>query len=119
MDDLKKALDQMRGETRQSFADVAATMREQFEAVGSAIDQQQKALAAMQAANVEMHRAISRQTHVLDQSMAKASEDFDRHSENVGKIIYAYVDDLHALKAEVRGISSRVDALERGNPPAA
>lgn len=139
MNKLKKALDQMGAETWQCFDRLRAEMREQLQAVGKTLDDQQTAnaaqqramedlktsISALQASNthqgqtlVETSRALLRQQHVLDEGLAQTAEAFDRPRENVGTAVYGYVDDVHTLKTQMRGLSARVEALEKRTSPA-
>jgi hypothetical protein len=126
MKEIRRTLDRMGAETRQALDDMRARMREQYDAVDETLVRQQEALVAhgeaivrLQEANVQTHRALARQAHVLDEGLAQAADAFERQRENVGTVIYAVVDDLNALKTEVRSISSRVEALEGPPAPAA
>ncbi|NDD31476.1 MAG: hypothetical protein EB084_24760 [Proteobacteria bacterium] len=142
-DTLRADLRGHREEMRASLAQQQAAI-EELQGAGA---QQQGAMADMQAAIADLQSATSRlqagaanatqslahlhsaatvtgQTllrheHTLDQSMARVADDLNRHRENVGTAIYGYVEDVNALKIEVRGLAARVDALERDTPPAA
>ena len=118
MERFERALDQMGTDLRQSIDRLRTDMQEQYQAVKGSLDRQEQAITALQEAAVQTNRAVLRQAHILDQGLANAADTWERHRENVGNAVHSYVDDMNALKTEVRGLSSRVDALERRTPPA-
>jgi len=175
VDQLKRDLEQMGAETRQSIDKLRADMRERHKEVCESLDKQQAALkmhdeaigdlresvgelresvgelhetvetlkvnvnnletsvgkletsvdgltrssAAQDVALQDTRRSLIRQNHTLDQGLAAVTDDLDRHRRSVGTAVYGYVDDVNTLKTEMRGLSERVDALERRTPPAA
>jgi hypothetical protein len=144
---IKKALDEMgqrvsetisslRSEFRNEFEHAHAAMTDQREAMirqDEAMDRQQElmarqqeemarqkeAIAHQQDAMARLQTTVARQVHVLDQGMARLDDDFRQHRENVGVIVLTYVEDLHAVKADLKDVRARLDVLEQRVPPAA
>ena len=143
----KKTIDQTGARSQESIDILRAELREHSNEVRASLAMQQEAIEELQVANAQQQEAITmlqaaastttralthlhsaatatehallRHEHTLDQSMARVADDLNRHRENVGTAIYGYVEDVNALKTEVRGLAARVDALERDTPPAA
>lgn len=126
MEQLKKTLDQMGAKAQASIDTLRAELRAHSKEVRGSIQKQQEAISDLQTSVERLSGAVTRtshallrQEHTLDQSLARVADDLNLHRENVGTAVFGYVEDVNALKIEVRGLSARVDALERGTSPAA
>lgn len=113
MEEIKKALNQMGADVGGAIQQLRDDMKKEFDAQQRGIDAQQRAIEAQQRAIEAQQRAIATQSHILDQGLAQVNESFERHRENIAKVVFAFVEDLNALKADMRSVKTRVEALEK------
>lgn len=94
-------------------------MQEAMAAMQESLAQAQESIARQQRAGERQQRALLHQSHVLDQGLARLDDEFRAHRENIGTVVFTFVEDLNSVKIDVREICARLDVLEKRTPPAA
>lgn len=139
MDEIKKALkksgDEVSEKIRSLRAEMLAIAEEQTQAIGQCqeglercqeglercqegLERCQHELEGCQQGLEHHQRTLGRQTHIIDQGLARVDETFQQHKQNISPVIFSFVEDVNILKADVRSAKSRLDALEGGSPAA-
>ncbi len=119
MEKFQSALDKLGDDMHDVISELRADMRREFDSVHGTITHLQEAMSLVQEGMIRQQQALSRQAHVLDQGLARMDDTFRIHRENVGTAVFTFVEDLNALKTDMRDVRARVESLERRTPPAA